>query len=246
MRIFLRFMTVFLLALSTALLFYFGDRSTAAAVPRPENMATPFPPTSTPASSGWLLLPPFPENATQADRGAEIYRLVCQSCHGDRRQGLTADWIATWPEQDQNCWTSKCHAANHPPDGFELPHTVPALGGAGALRPFSTALDLYQYIHDNMPWHNPGSLTDEQYWQLSAFLLREQGITALALPLDEKSAANLRLHPETTTPVRSLSLSPPQSAGHFWWGTLAVLAIAVLLTLVLLYRCRHMPLGCSS
>jgi len=38
--------------------------------------ATPTPKTS------WLILPDLPSSATQADVGAEIYRLVCRDCHG--------------------------------------------------------------------------------------------------------------------------------------------------------------------
>jgi len=190
MRNLLRYTNVLLLAASAALLVSLSALAKAESVP-----ATLPPPTS-PPDPGWLILPEFPEDATQADVGAEVYRLVCQDCHGDQRQGLTAEWIATWPEGRQNCWTSKCHAGNHPPDGFELPHNIPAVGGEGALSRFDTALDLYQFIRANMPWHNPGSLTDEQYWQLAAFLIREQNIASLRLPLNEARARNLRLYAE--------------------------------------------------
>lgn len=190
MRNSLRFTHLLVLATAAALFVSLSAFAKAESVP-----ATLPPPTPSP-SPGWLILPEFPEDATQADVGAEVYRLVCQDCHGDQRQGLTTEWIATWPEGRQNCWTSKCHAGNHPPDGFELPHSIPPLGGAGALSRFDTALDLYQFIRANMPWHNPGSLTDEQYWQLAAFLIREQNIASLELPLNEERARNLRLYAE--------------------------------------------------
>ena len=78
--------------------------------------APPPPPPAAMASSteeSWLILPDLPPTATQADVGAEIYRLVCQDCHGNRGQGLTDEWRAEWDPEDQNCWQSKCHAPNH-------------------------------------------------------------------------------------------------------------------------------------
>jgi len=149
-------------------------------------------PTATPAS--WLRLPQMPDSATQADYGAEIYRLVCQDCHGDRGQGLTDEWRSTWAPEDQNCWQSRCHASNHPPEGFILPTFAPPLLGPGSLSNHETALDLYNYIRLRMPFHNPGSLQDWEYMQLTAFLVREREL-AVDLPLDATGAANLILSP---------------------------------------------------
>jgi hypothetical protein len=135
----------------------------------------PINPTPTPETS-WLILPEMSQEATQADYGAEIYRLVCQDCHGDRGQGLTDEFRATWAPKDQNCWQSKCHASNHPPDGFDLPRYVPAVIGPAALPTLNSPDDLHAFIQRYMPWHNPGALTDEEYWQLTAFLLRENSL----------------------------------------------------------------------
>ncbi len=154
--------------------------------------ATPF---STPSSESWLLLPEFPSTATQADVGAEIYRLVCQDCHGDRGQGLTDGWRAEWAPEDQNCWQSKCHASNHPPEGFILPRYVPALIGPNTLLAHQTVLDLQNFIRNRMPWHDPGNLQEVEYWQVTAYLIRERGLASGDLPLDEIKAGNLPLHP---------------------------------------------------
>jgi mono/diheme cytochrome c family protein len=137
----------------------------------------------------------MPSTATQADVGAEIYRLVCSACHGDEGQGLTDEWRAEWNPRDQNCWQSKCHAANHPPDGFVLPHYVPPVIGPGTLSGFETTLDLYNNIRTTMPWHDPGSMQDTEYWQLTAFLAREHQVILGDLPLDEDRAAEILLSP---------------------------------------------------
>ena len=133
-------------------------------------------PAASPTQEGWLILPDLPATASQADVGAEIYRLVCRDCHGDRGQGLTTEWRAKWEPADQNCWQTKCHASNHPPEGFILPRYVPPLIGPGTLSKFKTTLDLYNFIRVTMPWHNPGSLQEAEYWELTAFLAREHQI----------------------------------------------------------------------
>ena len=108
-------------------------------------------PVTAQSSEGWLVLPELPSIATQADVGAEIYRLVCQDCHGNQGQGLTDEWRAEWSPEDQNCWQSKCHASNHPPEGFVLPRQVRALVGAGTLVAHETVLDLHSYTRNRMP-----------------------------------------------------------------------------------------------
>jgi cytochrome c5 len=151
------------------------------------------PTTNPPANSmgkTQIILPQMPADATQADYGAEVYRLVCSACHGDRGQGLTADWIATWDPADQNCWKSKCHASNHPPDGFNLPHYVPPVAGAQFFARYKTALDVYNYISQAMPWQDPGYLTSDQFWQATAFLLRLNGIDPDKKVLNAQNAAS--------------------------------------------------------
>lgn len=166
------------------------------AEPEPSPSPTPPEPTQNPMDEvSWLKLPDLPASATQADVGAEVYRLVCSACHGDKGQGLTKDWIATWDPSSQNCWQSHCHHANHPPEGFLLPAYVPPVIGDEALVRFETAQDLKQYIHETMPWHAPGSLTEEEYLQLTAFLLRENEIIEDDMTLDGSNIDSLFLAP---------------------------------------------------
>jgi cytochrome c5 len=164
-------------------------------------------PTVDPMHRNPIGVPDLPATATQADYGAEIYRLVCRDCHGDHGQGLTADWIATWAPEDQNCWQSKCHAANHPPDGFSLPHYVPPIVGAQFMSRFKTAMDLYNYISQAMPWQDPGYLALNQYWQLTAFLLRLNGMDPGQQVFNDQNATSFAISqplaqtiPGTVTP----------------------------------------------
>lgn len=144
-----------------------------------------------------LAAPPMPAEASQADLGAEIYWQICLACHGDWGQGLTDAWREEWDE-DSNCWQSRCHAPNHPPQGFQLPKTVPAVLGPESLNRFDTAAELQQNIFNTMPWWNPGSLSDEQSWQLSAYLMHVRGELGDQVTLDAGNGAVYRLHISNT------------------------------------------------
>jgi len=140
--------------------------------------------------------------AADSNQGAKVYRQWCGTCHGDRGQGLTEEWRATWPKSKQNCWQSKCHAANHPPEGFIFPKEVPAVVGPDTLAKFGTAQDLYAYIRATMPIWNPNMLSDDQYRAIAIFLVEanysERGLSPPA-SLDQ-DLASVPLHP-TAEPV---------------------------------------------
>jgi quinol-cytochrome oxidoreductase complex cytochrome b subunit len=114
------------------------------------------------------------EPPSQLDEGLLIYWGVCMACHGDTGQGLTDAWRDSFGE-DRDCWTSKCHASNHPPQGFEFPRIVPALTGTGTLLRFVNAEQLYRYNLVNMPWWDPGSLTKDKALAVTAYLLKMNG-----------------------------------------------------------------------
>jgi len=166
--------------------------------------------TSTPAMppvlpDSWIIID-LPPDASQLEYGTEVYRLVCKACHGDKGQGLTDDWRAQWAPQDQNCWQSKCHALNHPPDGFYMP-VSPAVVGP-PLQIFDTALDLYNYIHINMPWHDRGSMTEKESWSVTAYILKINNIDP-GLELNADTAAKILLSANPTQPASP----PPTVAG---------------------------------
>jgi mono/diheme cytochrome c family protein len=107
---------------------------------------------------------------TQVELGHYNYYLSCMVCHGDRGQGLTDEWRGVLDPADQNCWQSKCHAPNHPPEGFQIPRNAPSVIGTGTLDTYQTATGLFEYIRAEMPWPFPGLFEDAEYWQLTAFL----------------------------------------------------------------------------
>jgi len=223
----------------------------------PTNVAIEMPP---PTGDSWILVD-LPEDATQLEYGAEVYRLVCKACHGDKGQGLTDEWRAQWAPEDQNCWQSKCHALNHPPDGFYMPH-APAVVGQ-PVRGFGTALNLHTFIAKYMPWHNPGSLTEKDSWSVTAYILKINEIDP-GSELDAETAAKIDLSvidpdlyptlvlptPETQAlPVSEDTPVPAPTLAHASQKTLPsstkwigagglVLMMTLLLTVILVHRRR--------
>lgn len=185
-----------------------------------------------------LAPPEMPANPTQADLGAKVYYDYCLACHGDRGQGLTDEWRSAWAEGDQNCWQSRCHAASHPPDGFVLPYNIPGVIGGRRLAHYGDAANLHTYIQQRMPWHMPGSLNEEQYWQLTAFLSRANGLYDGSTELTAASAIDVRFVPESQpAPAAEAAPEPSGNPGippSVWIvGLLGALVAATAVVLVL-------------
>ena len=212
-------------------------------MPTPTAMS---PKTPTPTEDSWIIVD-LPPDATQLEYGAEVYRLVCKACHGDKGQGLTDDWRAQWAPEDQNCWQSKCHALNHPPDGFYMPAS-PAVVGPPLLI-FETALDLYNYNHTRMPWHDPGSMLESESWSVTAYILKINNVDP-GLELNADTAAKIVLRANPTQPASQPSAvaEPAEKPAHdpqeenagsispFWVIAIVAAAALVLVGIFLLKR----------
>jgi hypothetical protein len=145
------------------------------------NFAPPSPPqpTSDPSpqpTPDRLAIPVLPENPTQVELGSNIYYYNCMPCHGDRGQGLTDEFRQIWDEDHRNCWGRGCHGGRVEDQGFPLPQQIPAVSHLpGALMQFPTPEDLYTFLHSSHPPQRPGALEENEYWEVAAFLLEENG-----------------------------------------------------------------------
>ena len=231
--------------------------SSGTIVPLQEATPTSEPVGMVPTEDSWIIVD-LPEDATQLEYGTEVYRLVCKACHGDKGQGLTDDWRAQWAPEDQNCWQSKCHALNHPPDGFYMPQVPKVLGQP--VRGFGTALNLYNYIHDYMPWHDRGSMTQKESWSVTAYILKINDVDP-GLELDAETAANIdlsvidpNLGPTRVPPTQEAQSAlaqentqvPVPTPGHesqtadrgslAWIAALALLIVVIVLAMIVMRR----------
>lgn len=110
----------------------------------------------------------------QVQRGAETYDLVCSNCHGNTGLGIEEGRAEFLPEH-QRC--EKCHRPNNAArivdvevsdrNSFNI-GVPPALH---TLAKFGSAAGLKAYLQAAMPRYEPGRLSDEEYEDITAFLL---------------------------------------------------------------------------
>lgn len=154
-----------------------------------------------------LAPPVMPNKPSQADKGAYVFYQVCMACHGDRGQGLTDEWREGGFGEDSNCWQSDCHGNNHPRDGFLLIKTVPPVFGSGTFTRFKNGQELHDYLVKTMPWWKPGYLQAQEYWELTAYLMRQRGILPKGVELNEGNARIFLIRPVTALPKDSLPMA---------------------------------------
>lgn len=185
--------TALVIALLMAGLFF--DGGTASSI---NQLSTP---TGTISPFVRLAKPTLPVEPSQADQGAQDYWLYCLPCHGERGQGLTDEFRETYPPDEVNCWESGCHGKRPYTDGFKLPTTVPAVISPDAVRKFTDAAQLNSYIRAAMPYWDPGSLTEDEAWRVTAFLMRENGLWDGVGELNASNAGEVRIPHGTLTPL---------------------------------------------
>jgi mono/diheme cytochrome c family protein len=110
----------------------------------------------------------------QVRHGAEVYDLVCSNCHGNTGLGIEEGRAEFLPEH-QRC--EKCHRPNNAAklvdveisdrNSFNIGNP-PALHN---LAKFGSVAGLKAYLQAAMPRYEPGRLSDEEYLDITAFLL---------------------------------------------------------------------------
>jgi len=187
-----------------------------------------------------LAKPTLPAVPLQADQGAQTYWLWCLPCHGDRGQGLTDEFRETYPPEEQFCWERGCHGKSPYEEGFTIPTSIPAVIGSNAqINKFQTAANLHAFIQAAMPFWKPGSLTDEENWNVTAFLLRENGLWNGTDNLDSSNASEIFLSDQVPTPVptpTSMQVPSIDSVGHEKPGTWKFILIIFGVIVIILFR----------
>jgi hypothetical protein len=78
---------------------------------------------------------------------------------------------------------------------------VPALIAPERLTRFSTAAALQAFVQAAMPWHNPGSLDEITTWQITAHLLRSNGVQLPPNDLGPENALEVPLLRQAAPPA---------------------------------------------
>ena len=115
----------------------------------------------------------LPPGSGTALEGEPVYTLYCFSCHGAEGEGLLNDVLV---------------GGHGSLDGPAPLKTV------GSFWPYATTV--FDYIRRTMPYQQPQSLSDDQVYALTAYLLYLNGI------IEEDQAMNAATLPEVRMPNR--------------------------------------------
>jgi S-disulfanyl-L-cysteine oxidoreductase SoxD len=117
----------------------------------------------------------LPDGSGTPAQGEALYRTKCAACHGAQGQGNAALGPALV-------------------GGIGSLATAKPLKTIGSYWPYATTV--WDYIHRSMPYDQPGTLTADQTYAVTAFLLFRNGI----IPRDQ--AMNKRTLPKVRMPNR--------------------------------------------
>jgi S-disulfanyl-L-cysteine oxidoreductase SoxD len=112
----------------------------------------------------------LPAGQGDAIQGKMVYVEHCQSCHGPDGQGASADQLAGATMQLTDEWPEK---------------TI------GNYWPYATTL--FDFTRRSMPMQAPASLSDNDVYAVTAYLLYMNGIIAEKDIMDAKSLVTLRM-----------------------------------------------------
>jgi cytochrome c len=118
----------------------------------------------------------LPAGSGTPEQGATIFAATCASCHGKNGEG-------TPPLYPQLVGGPK-GAFNFATD-FKIPRTI------GNYWPYATTV--FDYIGRAMPLTAPGSLTPDQTYAVTAYLLNREGLVPAGATLDARSLPAIQM-----------------------------------------------------
>jgi len=118
----------------------------------------------------------LPAGSGTAAQGAPLYATNCASCHGANGEGKPP----AYPQLLGGPKGTFDFASD-----FKIPRTV------GNYWPYATTL--FDYIRRAMPLAAPGTLTPDQTYAVTAYLLSREGIIPESTSLDAKSLAAIQM-----------------------------------------------------
>ena len=120
----------------------------------------------------------LPPGRGTAAEGRAVYEAKCQHCHGEKGAGGPFDRLVGRIEGD----------------GFPFATDPQAPRTIGSYWPYATTL--FDYTRRAMPLERPGSLSEDEVYALTAYLLHLNGLWTEDGPLDRKTL------PEIVMPAR--------------------------------------------
>ncbi|MGY8666480.1 cytochrome c [Bradyrhizobium sp. UFLA05-109] len=112
----------------------------------------------------------LPEGRGTVSRGGEVFAQQCASCHGDKGEGGLGDRLV---------------------GGQGTIGTARPIRTVGSYWPYATTL--FDYIRRAMPQNAPQSLSNDDVYAVSAYILSLNGLVGADATLDAKSLAAIKM-----------------------------------------------------
>ncbi|MCK1393692.1 cytochrome c [Bradyrhizobium sp. 1] len=112
----------------------------------------------------------LPEGSGSVSHGREVFAQQCASCHGEKGEGGLGDRLA---------------------GGLGTIGTAKPVRTVGSYWPYAPTL--FDYIRRAMPQNAPQSLSDEDVYAVSAYVLNLNGLLGADATLDAKSLAAVKM-----------------------------------------------------
>ena len=113
----------------------------------------------------------LPPGAGTPSQGAVVYRAKCRSCHGENGSGQIADRLV---------------------GGFgTITGTMPAVKTVGSYWPYATTF--FDYVRRAMPLLEPQSLTSDEVYAVTAYILNRNGIIGDRETMNAKTLPRVKM-----------------------------------------------------
>ena len=112
----------------------------------------------------------LPAGSGSVAHGREVFEQQCAACHGDKGQGGVGDRLVGGQGT------------------LATPHPIKTVGSYWPYAP-----TLFDYIRRAMPQNAPGSLSNEDVYAVSAYILSLNGLLPADTELDAKSMAAIKM-----------------------------------------------------
>jgi mono/diheme cytochrome c family protein len=112
----------------------------------------------------------LPPGSGSVGHGRDVYAQQCASCHGEKGEGGLGDRLA---------------------GGQGTIGTAKPIRTVGSFWPYATTL--FDYIRRAMPQNAPQSLSDDDVYAVSAYILNLNGLVAANATLDARSLAAVKM-----------------------------------------------------
>ena len=113
----------------------------------------------------------LPAGRGSVKEGEAVYVAKCQACHGEKGAGKPNDQLV---------------------GGFDtIASDKPAVKTVGSYWPYATTL--FNYLRRAMPWNDAKSMTDNEVYAVSAYILHLNGLVGADDTLDAQSLPKVRM-----------------------------------------------------